>query len=110
MSKKYGKNSKRRYIRSLTVYSALAVLLTVLLFSVLFSAHRTEADDPTVKSYICVEVQRGDSLWDYAEQYAPRGLSENAYIRQVRELNHLSGSTIIAGQYLILPVYSVPEI
>lgn len=53
---------------------------------------------------ISVTVEAGDTLWEYAERYAPEGVSEQEYIAQVRTMNHLPTGRVAAGQQLELPV------
>lgn len=53
---------------------------------------------------ITVTVESGDSLWGYAEEHAPEGVSEQQYIAQVRSMNHLPTGRVTAGQQLELPV------
>ena len=46
-------------------------------------------------------------MWDIAEKYASSEYeSLEAYIREVRRINHLDGDTIYAGSYLCIPYYS----
>lgn len=50
-----------------------------------------------------VTVQPGDTLWGYAEEHAPEGVSHSEYVAQVRLLNHLPTGRITAGTEIELP-------
>ncbi len=102
-------NKMNRAGKALSVYTAAALLLLAVFFSLLFFPKKATADDPTVVTYVSVEVKEGDTLWDYAEQYAPATLSNSDYIHKVCKINRLAGTQIVSGTYIILPVYTVPE-
>lgn len=50
-----------------------------------------------------VVVAEGETLWDYAEEHAPEGMSETEYVAAVRSVNHLPTGRLTAGQELLLP-------
>lgn len=59
------------------------------------------------KYYTSVEVKTGDSLWSIAGTYRTAEYHDvNEYIREVKEINHLTGDDIHAGAYLTVPYYS----
>jgi len=74
---------------------AAAALLVLDLPSALAGA---EPEGPAV-----VTVEAGDTLWGYAEQYAPEGMSEQEFVTEARTLNHLTTGRITAGQQIELP-------
>ena len=74
---------------------AAGVLLVVDLPSALAGP---EADPPAT-----VTVEVGDTLWGYAEQYAPEGVDESEFVAETRALNQLSTGRITAGQVIELP-------
>jgi len=74
---------------------AAAVLLTVDLPSALAGS---EGEQP-----VTVTVEAGDSLWGYAEEYAPEGVDEQEFIAEVRAMNHLPTGRVTAGQVIELP-------
>lgn len=75
----------------------LAILSLVLVIGLRAAPDSQGGQEP--QTYI---VQPGDSLWTIAEHTSagdPRDM-----VGRIEELNHLSGSTIQAGQTLLLPV------
>lgn len=74
---------------------AAAVLLVVDIPSALAGS---EGEQP-----VTVTVQAGDTLWDYAVQYAPEGVDEQEFIAEVRAMNHLPTGRVTAGQVIELP-------
>lgn len=74
---------------------AAAVLLTVDLPSALAGS---EGEQP-----VTVTVEAGDTLWGYAEEYAPEGVDEQEFIAEVRAMNHLPTGRVTAGQVIELP-------
>ena len=58
----------------------------------------TEGEEP-----VTVTVESGDTLWAYAEQYAPEEMSAQEFIAEVRSHNHLPTGRITAGQQIELP-------
>ena len=90
--------------------SSLCIAITLaILFGSFLSKAETKASEVTYyKYYTNVKVQSGDTLWSLAEVYMDENYaSRDEYIREVKQVNHLSkGDTIVSGEYLILPYYS----
>lgn len=63
------------------------------------SDHRPAAIAPTV---VETTVEPGETLWQLARRTSPHSDPRDA-VRQIRTLNHLSGSGLQAGQQLLLP-------
>lgn len=55
------------------------------------------------RTQVTVTVEHGDTLWEYAERYAPEGMSEQEYITEVRSINHLPTGRVTTGQQIELP-------
>lgn len=88
-----------------------AFVLAVSVAAAALFAGKADAHDPDeavyYKYYKNVRVERGDSLWKYAEEY--RKTDEQScreYIDEVRSINHLEGDNIVAGENIVLPYYS----
>ena len=75
----------------------LAILSLVLVIGLRTAPESQGGQEP--QAYI---VQPGDSLWSIAE--AISGGDPRETLGGIKELNHLQGSTIQAGQTLLLPV------
>lgn len=92
-------------IQRYLIISFLAVLLTILgviLGSNLLASSQSKASNEmnTYKYYTSIEVQKGDTLWTIAEQYADDDADYASYIEEVKEMNQLTSDTIHAGEYL----------
>ncbi len=59
------------------------------------------------KYYTSIEIKSGSSLWEIAEEYMTEEYtSVEEYIREVKQINHLTGDLIYEGAYLCVPYYS----
>lgn len=76
----------------------LVALGALLMFDVPSALAGGEGQEP-----ISVTVEAGDTLWGYAEEHAPDGVSEREYVAQIRGLNHLPTGRVTAGQEIELP-------
>ena len=90
-------------------------ILTIVLisgFSVGFFSFKTKAQNETekvaYKYYKSIIVKSGDTIWDYAEEYANMDYydSYDSYIKEVIRINAMPDDSIQSGQYLIIPYYS----
>ena len=95
------------------IISFLAVVLTILgviLGSNLLASSQSKASNEmnTYKYYTSIEVQKGDTLWTIAQQYADDDADYASYIEEVKEMNQLTSDTIHAGEYLTVS-YSSSE-
>ena len=59
----------------------------------------------TYKYYTSIEVQKGDTLWTIAQQYAGDDADYASYIEEVKDMNQLTSDTIHAGEYLTVSYY-----
>lgn len=53
---------------------------------------------------VTVTVEDGDTLWGYAEEYAPEGMTPHEFVVEARALNQLPTGRVSVGQELELPV------
>ncbi|AXK44619.1 cell division suppressor protein YneA [Brachybacterium saurashtrense] len=94
----------RRLLLAVAFALGLLVALVALLVVDLPSALAgTEAGQP-----VTVTVEAGDTLWGYAEEYAPEGMSPQDFVSEVRSANHLPTGRITAGQEIVLPAAELP--
>ena len=90
---------------------SLALLLAVLVFTVCFSgivgkAAGREPEPTYYKYYTSIMIESGDTLWDIAQEQNDEGIiSTEAYITELRRINHLEGDEIRAGQNLTVFYY-----
>ena len=77
----------------------LLVAAAVLLVVDLPALAGTEGEQP-----VTVTVEAGDTLWGYAEQYAPEGVSAQEFVTEVRQHNQLPTGRVTAGDVIELPV------
>jgi len=91
---------RARLARTLFVLSAMALMLTGLVFNQ--SAVATDQPAGTANAFNYVSVMPGDTLWDLAQTYA-EGKSQQDWIAEVIALNNLQSATLVAGDKLALP-------
>lgn len=89
-----------RALLTLTAFLlGLVVAGTLLLvFDVPSALAGPEPQPPTT-----ITVEADDTLWGYAEQYAPAPMSEQEYVAEVRSLNQLATGRVTTGQQIELP-------
>lgn len=99
---------KRQRKLSLAVLLCVAVAAAAAIsFSMANTAEAGTPESSRYKYYTSIQIEPGSSLWDIAEKYASSEYeSLEAYIQEVRQINHLDEDTIYAGSYLCIPYYS----
>ncbi|WP_099468124.1 cell division suppressor protein YneA [Konateibacter massiliensis] len=99
------KDNQRFYIIVMTICLAAAVAVTCGSF---ISIAKNKAPEKEVyKYYTSIQIEKGDTLWELAEDYITTEYnSVNDYIQEVKNLNSLYGDSIHEGQYLTVPYYS----
>lgn len=88
----------RLLITAVAFVLGLLVAGAVLLSVDLPALAGTEGEQP-----VTVTVEAGDTLWGFAEQYAPEGVSAQEFITEVRVHNQLPTGRVTAGQEIELP-------
>lgn len=109
------RNNKIRRQRQLrrnilmTVFTVLFILTLSIGGFAIGSKAQDKDNDILYKYYTNIEVQYGESLWDIAENYFCEAKYDNYehYIAEVMQINGLYSEEIYAGNYLIVPYYSV---
>lgn len=57
------------------------------------------------RSFISVRIETDDTLWDLASKYMDTDFyNHKSFIEDVMSMNHLDSTTIIAGEYILLPI------
>lgn len=103
---------RQREIRRRCLMAVMTFCL-ILVCAVSYHAIQTTAstgeDDLNFKYYTKITVEKGETLWDIAEEYIDYNEYDNKmdYIAEVQSINHLKNKDAIrAGQHLIVPYYS----
>ena len=60
--------------------------------------------------YTSIRIEKGTSLWDIAGDYMTEEyVSQQEYIDEVMQMNHLKSDVIYEGAYLCVPYYSAEQ-
>ena len=90
-----------RFIMTFLVLCLIIVCST----SVLAIARSSETAQPE-RCYTSVTIRQGDTLSDIEALYNDRSvMSQDAYIRELKSMNHMTGNTIHAGKKLMILYY-----
>lgn len=110
------RNSNKNFIRrevvrnqKILLGSVIFVLAAVTICSIALGAINTQAApaEQNYKYYTSVEIHSGDTLWSIASDYITDDYEDmDEYIKEVCEINHISGNEIHSGQYITIPYYS----
>lgn len=92
----------------LALLTTVFILLCGLIGSSIAGSGQSEAaQNDSYKYYTSIEIEKGDTLWDIADQYMTSEYgSIQSYVDEIKELNHLGDDDIHAGQYLMIPYFS----
>ncbi len=93
----------------LTLYCvATTCILTVFcIFFLRTSLVNAQSDHASTKYFTVIEVEAGDTLWGIAKEYrTSEYASLQEYIKEVREINHISGDEITSGCFLTIPYFA----
>lgn len=90
--------------------AALVVIMVALFLIVLFVLpERTAAAGDTIGgtyTISSVQIEEGDSLWSLASEYYTEEFSSvSNYITEIKRMNGLSGDTLYADSYILIPQY-----
>lgn len=84
---------------------ALAALALSFAGACAFAAVRAQSAGPVETS--TEVVQRGDTLWSYAERITPPGDDVSVTVERLMSLNDLDSATLHPGQRIVVPVDSI---
>lgn len=88
----------------------LFFLSLLVIMVIVFSLTKVNAANDKLhehKYYISIQINTGDTLTSIANRYITDEYSSTGdYIKEVKKINNLGDDTIIAGNYIIVPVYS----
>lgn len=97
-------------MKKLMIMMALVVLvMSNICGHSLMNALADETELPeSQKYYTSLEIQRGDTLWGIASEYASScGMTTAEYITELKNMNGLKEDVIHSGQHLTI-MYCVP--
>ena len=101
----------RQLRRKMFLFIAAVLLggILALIGNVIFSRAKDNNETVTYKYYQSYQINAGDTLTSIAQTYADEEISSvSSYIKEVKQMNHLSDEDLLqAGDYLILPYYSI---
>lgn len=94
-------------VKGLLVAVFIIGFLMFLLFQTSNIANAGTPNSVRHKYYTSVEIESGSSLWEIAEEYMTEEYdSVEDYIKEVKQINHLTEDLIYEGAYLCVPYYS----
>ncbi len=98
---------RRRHIWFLAVTASLIITVSFLTGSFLSNAKERQSQT-AYKYYTSILIHEGDTLWSIARLYMDAHYdSEEAYIRELKQINALEDDHIRTGMYLVVPYYAV---
>ena len=100
------RRTRRRVIRkSRKIRKNTFVLLTMALILCLGTfAMGGEKGVQTKTYYECVQVQKGDTLWEIAAEYKMDGADIEQMVDEIMAVNGLKHTNVRAGESIIVPV------
>ena len=108
--KKWGENmerkTQRRVVRkSRKIRKNTFVLLTTALVLCLGTFAMGAQTEKTTKTYYeSVEIHKGDTIWNIAEEYKTENEKTEHMVNAILELNGLKTANVRAGESIIVPV------
>lgn len=92
-------------------YFGAAVFLAAVFFFLCFrtadTANAGTENTARYKYYTSIEIEDGSTLWEIAHKYMTEEYeSPEAYIQEIKQINHLDSDVIYEGSYLCIPYYS----
>ena len=103
---------KQRADRAKLLGIGFLALVITLFFSVRAAAiaNAGTAVSSRTKYYTSIQIEKGTSLWDIAGDYMTEEyVSQQEYIDEVMQMNHLKSDVIYEGAYLCVPYYSAEQ-
>lgn len=76
------------------------LLISIIMFSVIYMSF--DKEEPVEWDYFTYTVNRGDNLYDLAEQYCPEDMDIRNYVYTVRDINDGLSPVLSVNQKIIL--------
>ncbi|MCM1309369.1 MAG: LysM peptidoglycan-binding domain-containing protein [Butyrivibrio sp.] len=105
---KGARHARRTVITAASLFLILAAFLCA---GVIVRAQSENAPLNEKIYYTNVTVDKGDTLWNIAEEYMDYGHYDNIYeyMEHLTKLNHLTSDNLYAGEHLIVTYYASEE-
>ena len=102
---------RRRQVAKRNMIFLLATVMIITIGSVIFGSTFSSAknDEEYKTCYKSIEIQKGDSLWNIAEEYKSETESTVEYINAHMDLNNLTSDMIHEGQYLVVAYQNIVQ-
>ena len=102
----YNFKKNRRLINHNFIMLIILALLILFSLTFLFIKKVNAKTSPEYdKIYVSVMINEGDTLSSYAEKYAFSPEYYDTYIKETCYINNLKNDTLLAGCYLLIPIY-----
>lgn len=95
---------RRRFLGKLLITISVFTIFLSVMTGFISSAQGNQEEEPvSYKYYKTIVIEPGDTLWDIAEEYCTDDYASlEDYIDALKEMNHLSGNTIYAGERIMI--------
>ena len=102
-----GIRREKGHVKGIFLVFFVIIFLVFLLFQTSNITNAGTQNSIRHKYYTSVEIEQGSSLWEIAEEYITEEYdSVDEYIKEVKQINHLTEDLIYEGAYLCVPYYS----
>ena len=88
------------------IFLGVIFLFSMIFFGAIVSAKNDKDAAPLYKYYTSIQINKGDTLWKIAGEYCHDSDQMNAYVKELKQINHLNSDEIHAGYYLTVIYYS----
>ncbi|MDN4073310.1 cell division suppressor protein YneA [Fictibacillus terranigra] len=83
-------------------FSPVFILISIVAAGFIMFAYQSHAEGS--KEYMEITVEKGDSLWEIAEEYTKNKGSNWEFVEWVEKNNAIQAGTITPGQKLTIPI------
>lgn len=98
---------RNAYGKKFAIIVILAVVIFVIQIGKSPSSIEANANEmPRYKYYTCIKVNRGETLWDIADEYITEEYKDKRdYIDEVIKINQLTSDLLPYGDVIVVPYY-----
>ncbi len=107
--KKKGLTPRQKQMITRKIGLLLSIIAIAFVLSILIGGigNKVKAADNYHKYYTSIEIMPGDTLTGYFEEYGENYKNVDTYVKEVCMINSIDEDDITAGNYLIIPYYSL---